>query len=326
MAEGTDKLTPKQRKDLKAALMAKHKSLRKCIQALAEVRRQDPKATVTYALLESTGTQLRRILRLSETDKRNGHLTAGWKEDLAKVLDDGEAVIARILQTDGIASSRSLLSENIVNDDVVGEALATISSLPEFAARDIATQKELYRLWQIDCAAYGERSITFEQFHAQWLAFPHFPKALFYQNDIAGAIGIMPTTETRMKDFAEGRIREADLQNDDLGQFMTGSVNVWLIDGIVRNPKYPRTATRELLCSSILSWIVDGLIRYPLNIYAIGQNRHGMNLITRAGFKLIKTAESLPDGMPFYVLSAESEAKLLRLLLERLRYYASITP
>ena len=212
------------------------------------------------------------------------------------------------------------------NDDVISEALASISSLPAFSARDIATEDELYRLWQIDCSAYGEHAITFEQFLAQWQAFPHFPKALFFQNEIAAAIGILPTTEARMKDFAEGRVSEASLQDDPLGKFMIGNVNAWLIDGMVRNPKFPMAATRELVCSSILSWINDGLISYPLNIYAIGQNRRGMNLITRAGFKLIKTAESLPDGMPFYFLHIESEAQLLRLLLERLRCYASITP
>ncbi len=216
--------------------------------------------------------------------------------------------------------------EEKIPADFVGEALASVSSLPDYVARDIATQNELYRLWQIDCAAYGERSITFEQFLAQWLAFPHFPKALFHQNEIAAAIGILPTTEARMKDFAEGRVSEASLQDDPLGQFMIGNVNAWLIDGMVRNPKFPMVATRELVCASILSWINDGLISYPLNIYAIGQNRRGMNLITRAGFKLLKTAESLPDGMPFYVMNVESEAKLLRLVLERLRYYASIAP
>lgn len=232
--------------------------------------------------------------------------------------------LQKISATNEIGGSQK--QDEAANQDVVSEVLAGVSSLPDFAARDIATQDELRRLWQIDCAAYGERSITFEQFLAQWQSFPHFPKALFFRDEIAAAIGILPTTEARMKDFAEGRVSEASLQDDPLGEYMIGNVNAWLIDGMVRNPKFPMAATRELVCSSILSWIGDGLMCYPLNIYAIGQNRRGMNLITRAGFKLIKTAESLPDGMPFYVLHVESESKLLRLLLERLRCYASIAP
>lgn len=326
MADGTQKLSLKQRAALKAALMVKHKSLKKCVKCVADARLADTNATVSIELLESVGTQLRRILRSNNKDQRNGNLTAEWRGDLEKVLDDGEALMTQILGEEAPKNVADASTKSIASNDVVGEALSNVCSLPDFAARDIATQGELHRLWQIDCSAYGERSITFEQFHAQWLAFPHFPKALFFQNEIAAAIGILPTTEARMKDFAEGRVSESSLQDDPLGQFMIGNVNAWLIDGMVRNPKFPMAATRELVCSSILSWINDGLASYPLNIYAIGQNRRGMNLITRAGFKLIKTAESLPDGMPFYVLHVESEAQLLRLLLERLRCYASIAP
>src|SRR5688572_20896324 len=97
MATDTYNLNLKQRKNLKTALMAKHKSLRKCIMALAQVRLADANANVSTDLLDSVGTQLRRIVRPNNKKKRNGVLTAEWKEDLTKVLDNGEAVIADIL-------------------------------------------------------------------------------------------------------------------------------------------------------------------------------------------------------------------------------------
>lgn len=97
MAEGK-KLTLQQRAALKEALKAKHGTLKRCIKALAEVRRADQQAPLTTALFESVGTQLRRILRNNNKDSRNGVLTDEWKEDLAMVLEVSRAEFERILE------------------------------------------------------------------------------------------------------------------------------------------------------------------------------------------------------------------------------------
>lgn len=83
-----------QRATLKAALMKKHKTMRKCIDSLATVRLADPGADIKSELLDSVATQLRRILRLSDSEPRNGVLTAEWKQDLLKVLDDPEVLLS----------------------------------------------------------------------------------------------------------------------------------------------------------------------------------------------------------------------------------------
>jgi hypothetical protein len=275
---------------------------------------------------EASEKHIRRSIssnRITVDSLRKLAVGLGYDNDWKKVLTLlGGTPPETSITTHLADSTGNAHEETTANASAITDTLECICSSSGFHLRDIANQDELYRLWQIDCAAYDDRSITFAQFLSQWQAFPHFPKALFRHEDIAAAIGIMPTTEERMTQFRDRHIQEADLQNDNLGQFMSGGVNVWLIDGIVRNPKYPKSATRELVCSSILSWIHDGLIRYPVTIYAIGQNRAGMNLITRAGFTLLKPAEALPDGLPFYRMTCNSELDLLKLLVVRLRSYA----
>lgn len=77
--------------------------------------------------------------------------------------------------------------------------------------RYIRSTAELEDLWEIDNAAYGEASITYEKFQDWWFSYPAGLHALFFRTRVMGAIGIWPLSARLAELFTNGRIKESQL-------------------------------------------------------------------------------------------------------------------
>jgi hypothetical protein len=88
---------------------------------------------------------------------------------------------------------------------------------PQVRVGAIRSPVELRALWAIDCAAYGEASISFERFLEWWSAFPAGLHALFFGERILGALGLWPLSDAGADALKAGRLKEAGLSGALLG-------------------------------------------------------------------------------------------------------------
>ena len=97
--------------------------------------------------------------------------------------------------------------------------------------RYIQSTAELEDLWEIDNAAYGEASITYEKFRDWWFSYPPGLHALFFRTRVMGAIGIWPLSARYAELFRNGRIKESQLNGRAMRPFMNTPAQSWYIMG-----------------------------------------------------------------------------------------------
>ena len=97
--------------------------------------------------------------------------------------------------------------------------------------RYIQSTAELEDLWEIDNAAYGEASITYEKFRDWWFSYPPGLHALFFRTRVMVAIGIWPLSARYAELFRNGRIKESQLNGRAMRPFMNTPAQSWYIMG-----------------------------------------------------------------------------------------------
>lgn len=176
----------------------------------------------------------------------------------------------------------------------------------------------LYDLWKIDSAAYEHNSISFNLFLEWWKAKPTGLKALFYNSDVVGAVGIWPISKKWAEELKRGHGKESEMPLSALIKYKTKPTQFWYISGIVLTPDLRGTsAIKILLEGAIHSWITQEKHHFPLELLALAYSKEGEALLKRFGFFLQLKAGQTKDNMPLYRVSFVGDNELKGWLSKR---------
>lgn len=180
----------------------------------------------------------------------------------------------------------------------------------------VRTQAELFELYDIGDAAYGEASISFDLFEQLWRAQPKGLVALFCDERIIGGIGIWPVTKEWAEKMKNRKLRERELDPASMKKLRAGATSTWYISGVVLMPNVSRRAVKTLLGDGIKLWLSEAGLRFPCEFLALASADEGRRLLEGFEFKQIQHRSRMPDGYPLYQLVVPS---LDRLVVEGMR-------
>ena len=184
--------------------------------------------------------------------------------------------------------------------------------------RYIRSAAELEDLWEIDNAAYGEASITYEKFQDWWFSYPSGLHALFFRTRVMGAIGIWPLSSRYAELFTHGRIKESQLNGRAMRPFMNTPAQSWYISGIVlRSELRGGRAIKILLSRGIGCWLATARIDFPCELLALAYSEQGRALLEGFDFFKLQNARAMPDGVPLFALQVSEKKQLLSSLNSR---------
>jgi hypothetical protein len=184
--------------------------------------------------------------------------------------------------------------------------------------RHIQSTAELEDLWEIDNAAYGQASITYEKFKNWWLSFPSGLYALFFRTRVMGAIGIWPLSGRCAELFASGELKESEINGRTMRTFLHSAGQFWYISGIVlRSELRGGRAITILLSQCIGSWLATAHVRFPCQLLALAYSEQGESLLEGFDFFKLRNAKTMPDGVPLFALKVSARDKLLSSLKSR---------
>jgi hypothetical protein len=182
----------------------------------------------------------------------------------------------------------------------------------------IRSPAELEDLWEIDNAAYGEASITYEKFRDWWLSYPSGLHALFFRTRVMGAIGIWPLSTRCAELLATGRLKESQLNGRTMRTFVHTPTQFWYISGIVlRSELRGGRAITILLSHGIGSWLASAHIHFPCRLLALAYSEQGQALLEGFDFFKLQNAKAMPDRVPLFALQVSDREQLLSSLKSR---------
>ena len=182
----------------------------------------------------------------------------------------------------------------------------------------IQSPAELQELWAIDKAAYGEASLTYEQFLDWWSSFPLGLWALFCEKRVVGAIGIWPLSVRTAKWLKSAKLKESDLGGPIMGPFTKRPARAWYISGLVLQPQLSGSdAIRTLFSGGIGSWLRRTNIAFPCQLLALAYFAETEFFLESFGFSLIQNATEMPDRLPLFGLKLGSREQLVSLLKDK---------
>ncbi len=178
--------------------------------------------------------------------------------------------------------------------------------------RYVRSTAELEDLWEIDNAAYGEASITYEKFQDWWFSYPSGLHALFFRTRVMGAIGIWPLSTRSAELFTTGRLKESQLNGRAMRPFINASTQFWYISGIVlRSELRGGRAIKILLSRGIGCWLATAHIHFPCDLLALAYSEQGQALLEGFDFFKLQNAKAMPDGVPLFTLQVSDREQLL---------------
>jgi hypothetical protein len=184
--------------------------------------------------------------------------------------------------------------------------------------RYLRSTAELEDLWEIDNAAYGEASITYQKFQDWWFSYPSGLHALFFRTRVMGAIGIWPLSPRYAELFMNGRIKESQLNGRAMRPFMSTPTQFWYISGIVlRSELRGGRAIKILLSRGIGCWLANARIGFPCELLALAYSEQGRALLEGFDFFKLQNARAMPDGVPLFALQVSDKKQLLSSLNSR---------
>jgi hypothetical protein len=184
--------------------------------------------------------------------------------------------------------------------------------------RQIQSSAELEDLWEIDNAAYGEASITYGKFKDWWMSFPSGLYALFFRTRVMGAIGIWPLSDRCAGLFANGQLKESEINGRTMRAFRHTPTQSWYISGIVLRPELRGgRAITILLSHCIGSWLSSANIHFPCQLVALAYSEQGQALPEGFDFFKLQNAKTMPDGVPLFALKISAREQLLSALKSR---------
>jgi hypothetical protein len=188
----------------------------------------------------------------------------------------------------------------------------------QFRVEAIRSPEELQELWAIDKAAYGEDSLTYEQFLDWWSSFPLGLWALFSEKRVVGAIGIWPLSVRTAKWLKSAKLKESELSGPIMRPFTKRPARAWYISGLVLQPHVAGSdAIRTLFSEGIGSWLRRTKIAFPCQLLALAYFAETEVLLDSFDFSHIQNASSMPDRLPLFGLELNTREQFILMLKDR---------
>jgi hypothetical protein len=188
----------------------------------------------------------------------------------------------------------------------------------QFRVDAIRSTAELKELWAIDKAAYGETSITYEKFLDWWSSFPLGLWALFFQESVAGAIGIWPLSLRAAKWLKSAKLKESELTGSIMRPFTRTPARAWYVSGLVLQPQVAGSeAIRTLFSRGIGSWLRRTKIAFPCQVLALAYFPETEVLLESFGFYRIQHASAMPDQVSLFGLELNTREQFILMLKDR---------
>jgi len=198
------------------------------------------------------------------------------------------------------------------------ELIRMIEAPRQIYSQAIESESQLRELWEIDKVAYGDCSLEFEPFLRWWKRYGYGSRNLVLAGRIVASIGIYPLYPEQAKDFADGSIKESELEPVLLEECEELGVSHWYCSGIVIVPEHQNQGfLRSLLRLGIGAWSATGHIRYPLTLYGLAEYRLGEKLFMKFGLEKIRDQTEMPDRCDLYSTEIPSMEQLEAQLHER---------
>ncbi len=199
------------------------------------------------------------------------------------------------------------------------QLLKVLEPKSEIVVETIDTLERLEELWRIDSEAYGNCSLTLEEFSAWWRRYEFGSRNLISQGRIAASIGIYPLYPEQALLFSTGQMEESDLTPVTLTECEQCPVSDWYFSGIVvRNDLRGWGSPLPMLLKlGIGYWLASGHVAYPLSAWAIAEYSAGARLLNFLGFSKFKDGSLLPDGYDLYRLHLACEREALTVFRTR---------
>ena len=184
---------------------------------------------------------------------------------------------------------------------------------------EIRTPGELFTLWTIDNAAYGDGNITYEHFLALWNSYPHGLHVLYHENEILGAMGIWPVTPVWAARLKSAQLKEAELDARMVIEAARNPAQSWYVTGLMLRDELIGYGggVKKLLNGALGVWLHRLKVGYPCEILALAYSEDGDRLLQRFGFHIAQQRHFMPDNIPLYRLAAQNKKELLGLLCSR---------
>jgi hypothetical protein len=157
------------------------------------------------------------------------------------------------------------------------------------------SNKELKKIYNIDCEAYGKSNISFNILENWWKQYSKGIYIIKVNEEIIGALGIFPLSLESYNLLKNGFITEKEIIIDINNQ------KYWYISGIVIVEKYrKKRAIINLLDKSIKYWLNNLIITDNITIGSIPISKNGLRLLEYFNFNKVKNSEDRKDNYPFY--------------------------
>jgi hypothetical protein len=183
----------------------------------------------------------------------------------------------------------------------------------------VSSSDELAQLWTIDKSAYGEASLTYEQFAGWWCAYPSGLLVLHWDQRIGGAIGLRPLSGRAAARFTNGKMKEANITGRMMHRFRQIPAHKWYISGMVLRPDLSGTCSWQgnAIAAVLNQWRrpLPKSTRIPL---ALSPWPESELLLGSFGFYCCQKAHAMPDGFALYALDVASRDDFASLLQARL--------
>jgi GNAT superfamily N-acetyltransferase len=182
---------------------------------------------------------------------------------------------------------------------------------PHYSVSPVACDPDLFRLWQINRDAYGERgAIGFDRYLTLWRAYPNAVYALRHDGEIVGGLSVWPLRRFAFRNVLRG---QRDLTGQSLwnAHDVTGCAH-WYITGIVVRPDYRRHGLQYLLREIFARSLEIARSQMRVNICAVAHSGEGSRLLQRMGFVAVNTPRSAA-GLPAYRFANVGAAVLARM-------------
>lgn len=144
----------------------------------------------------------------------------------------------------------------------------------------IRSRAELEDLWEIDSAAYGEASITYEKFQDWWFFYPSDLHACSFVPVSWGLSALGPLSTRSAELFTTGRLKESQLNGRAMRPFINASTRFSYISRIVlRSELRGGRAIKILLSRGIGCWPATAHIHFPCQLLALAYSEQVQALL-----------------------------------------------
>lgn len=162
------------------------------------------------------------------------------------------------------------------------------------------TQSEFYEIDALYQTCFGETCIPTETQALWYLAQPSGVIALKLQGKIIGAMSYWYLSSSDYSEMLNGNLKEKNL---NINSILNDSLRYAYISEIALLPEYQRKGySQKLLQDWETQLRLENSETVSLSILALAYSEGGAKVLTKLGFRLIRSKEKNADKMPLYQL------------------------